>query len=245
MSEPGAVAAEALPPRPVASPPPGEGRRLAPRYRRLHRDPRPARRRRPRLVFRPVGPDQGGPARLHHRGARLPDGADDLRRALVLRDPVGRLPGRGAPWPIVTAYAVGVAMNNFLPANIGTFVTLVMFVALIPDLHDRRFDRRVSRAEDLLHDRRHVRLPVPVPVGAGVVRPEPRATSRPIPGSRSSIVVGGRLPDRRSSARDLLAAGEEAVGTGEAGWRDPLGAEALPDAGVPAVVPLVRRASSQ
>jgi uncharacterized membrane protein YbhN (UPF0104 family) len=35
-------------------------------------------------------------------------------------------------WPIITAYAVGVAMNNFLPANIGTFVTLLMFVALIP-----------------------------------------------------------------------------------------------------------------
>jgi uncharacterized membrane protein YbhN (UPF0104 family) len=35
-------------------------------------------------------------------------------------------------WPIVTAYAVGVAMNSFLPANIGTFVTLVMFVAIVP-----------------------------------------------------------------------------------------------------------------
>jgi uncharacterized membrane protein YbhN (UPF0104 family) len=34
--------------------------------------------------------------------------------------------------PIVTAYAVGVAMNNFLPANIGTFVTLLMYVAIIP-----------------------------------------------------------------------------------------------------------------
>ena len=34
--------------------------------------------------------------------------------------------------PVVTAYAVGVAMNGFLPANIGTFVTLLMFVALIP-----------------------------------------------------------------------------------------------------------------
>ena len=41
-------------------------------------------------------------------------------------------PGEVQFWPIVTAYAVGVAMNNFLPANIGTFVTLVMFVALIP-----------------------------------------------------------------------------------------------------------------
>ena len=37
-----------------------------------------------------------------------------------------------ALWPIVTAYAVGVAMNSFLPANIGTFVTLLMFVAIIP-----------------------------------------------------------------------------------------------------------------
>ena len=41
-------------------------------------------------------------------------------------------PGQVELWPIVTAYAVGVAMNNFLPANIGTFATLVMFVAIIP-----------------------------------------------------------------------------------------------------------------
>ena len=41
-------------------------------------------------------------------------------------------PGRVQLWPIITAYAVGVSMNNFLPANIGTFVTLLMFVAIIP-----------------------------------------------------------------------------------------------------------------
>jgi uncharacterized membrane protein YbhN (UPF0104 family) len=41
-------------------------------------------------------------------------------------------PGQAEFWPIVTAYAVGVSMNNFLPANIGTFVTLLMFVAIIP-----------------------------------------------------------------------------------------------------------------
>ena len=35
-------------------------------------------------------------------------------------------------WPIVAAYAVGVAMNGFLPMNIGTFVTLLLFVAIIP-----------------------------------------------------------------------------------------------------------------
>jgi uncharacterized membrane protein YbhN (UPF0104 family) len=41
-------------------------------------------------------------------------------------------PGEVTIAPIVTSYAVGVAMNNFLPANIGTFVTLLMFVAIIP-----------------------------------------------------------------------------------------------------------------
>ena len=35
-------------------------------------------------------------------------------------------------WQIIAAYSVGVAMNGFLPANIGTFVTLIMFVAIIP-----------------------------------------------------------------------------------------------------------------
>jgi uncharacterized membrane protein YbhN (UPF0104 family) len=34
--------------------------------------------------------------------------------------------------PVLAAYAVGVSMNNFLPANMGTFVMMFMFVALIP-----------------------------------------------------------------------------------------------------------------
>ena len=33
---------------------------------------------------------------------------------------------------VLAAYAAGVAMNGFLPANIGTAVTLLMFVAMIP-----------------------------------------------------------------------------------------------------------------
>ncbi len=33
--------------------------------------------------------------------------------------------------PILTAYAVGVALNNVVPANLGTFVSLLMFVAII------------------------------------------------------------------------------------------------------------------
>jgi uncharacterized membrane protein YbhN (UPF0104 family) len=41
-------------------------------------------------------------------------------------------PGEVEFMPILTAYAVGVAMNGFLPANMGTFVTLLMFVAILP-----------------------------------------------------------------------------------------------------------------
>jgi uncharacterized membrane protein YbhN (UPF0104 family) len=41
-------------------------------------------------------------------------------------------PGEVQIAPIVAAYAVGVAMNGFLPANIGTFVTLIMFTTIIP-----------------------------------------------------------------------------------------------------------------
>jgi uncharacterized membrane protein YbhN (UPF0104 family) len=33
---------------------------------------------------------------------------------------------------VLAAYAAGVALNGFLPANIGTFTTLLMFVAMIP-----------------------------------------------------------------------------------------------------------------
>jgi uncharacterized membrane protein YbhN (UPF0104 family) len=33
---------------------------------------------------------------------------------------------------VLAAYATGVALNGFLPANIGTFVMLLMFVAIIP-----------------------------------------------------------------------------------------------------------------
>ena len=41
-------------------------------------------------------------------------------------------PGEVVLSQVITAYAVGVAMNGFLPANMGTFVTLIMFVAIIP-----------------------------------------------------------------------------------------------------------------
>src|SRR5262245_25323774 len=39
-------------------------------------------------------------------------------------------PGGVTFMPVLASYATGVALNNFLPANIGTFVTLLMYVAI-------------------------------------------------------------------------------------------------------------------
>jgi uncharacterized membrane protein YbhN (UPF0104 family) len=42
-------------------------------------------------------------------------------------------PSAPAPYrQVLAAYAAGVALNGFLPANIGTFVMLLMFIAIIP-----------------------------------------------------------------------------------------------------------------
>jgi uncharacterized membrane protein YbhN (UPF0104 family) len=40
-------------------------------------------------------------------------------------------PGKVELWPIIASYAVGVAMNGFLPANIGTLASLLMYMSLI------------------------------------------------------------------------------------------------------------------
>jgi uncharacterized membrane protein YbhN (UPF0104 family) len=40
-------------------------------------------------------------------------------------------PGGVEYMPVLAAYAAGVALNNFVPANMGTFVTLLMFVAIV------------------------------------------------------------------------------------------------------------------
>ena len=40
-------------------------------------------------------------------------------------------PGGVTYMPVLAAYAAGVALNNFVPANMGTFVTLLMFVAIV------------------------------------------------------------------------------------------------------------------
>jgi uncharacterized membrane protein YbhN (UPF0104 family) len=40
-------------------------------------------------------------------------------------------PGGITYMPVLAAYATGVALNNFVPANMGTFVTLLMYVAIV------------------------------------------------------------------------------------------------------------------
>jgi uncharacterized membrane protein YbhN (UPF0104 family) len=40
-------------------------------------------------------------------------------------------PGDVTYMPVLASYAVGVALNNVVPANLGTFVTLIMFVAIV------------------------------------------------------------------------------------------------------------------
>ena len=40
-------------------------------------------------------------------------------------------PGGVTYMPVLASYAAGVALNNFLPANVGTFVTLLMYVAVV------------------------------------------------------------------------------------------------------------------
>ena len=79
--------------------------------------------------------------------------------------------GRVAYLQILAAYAAGVALNGFLPANIGTVVMPADVRRDHPRRQPPRRARRHGRAEDLLHRRRRLRLRLPVPLGAGIARP--------------------------------------------------------------------------
>ena len=134
-------------------------------------------------------------------------------------------PGQVEFWPIVTAYAVGVAMNNFLPANIGTFVTLIMFIAIIPAatfagaiaayLVQKIF---FTIAGTFVYLYLFLSVPGSFNENLGNISDNPVTTI---------LIVGGRgLPDRHPRPH-LLGAGEEALGEGKAGWRDPLAPEGV------------------
>ena len=112
--------------------------------------------------------------------------------------------------PIVAAYAVGVAMNGFLPANIGTFVTLMMFMAIIPSA---TFGGSIAAylvqkifftiAGTFVYLYLFLSVPGSFDVNLGGLKDHPV--------SRSIVVVVGGRPHRHARP-DLLAAGEEALG---------------------------------
>ena len=119
--------------------PPRQGRRLARRHRARVVVLEPARSRRRSAGCSTSGTRSRRSDGLHRRRRSLFQTGQTFFAGLsyygILR---AAYPGEVELWPIVTAYAVGVAMNNFLPANIGTFVTLLMFVAIIPACDVRR-----------------------------------------------------------------------------------------------------------
>ena len=88
--------------------------------------------------------------------------------------------GRVAYLQVLAAYAVGPALNGVLPANIGTVVMLLMFVAIIPGANLPGVLGGMVVQKIFFTRRRRVRLRLPVPLGAGLVRsPAPRAPRPP------------------------------------------------------------------
>ena len=146
-------------------------------------------------------------------------------------------PGQVEFWPIVTAYAVGVAMNNFLPANIGTFVTLLMFVAIIPAatfagsiaayLVQKIF---FTIAGTFVYLYLFLSVPGSFDENLGNLSDHPVVSIL--------IVAGGRRADRAPRPH-LLAAGQEALAPGQAGRRDPLPSEGVLHPRVSPVAPLM------
>ena len=145
----------------------------------------PARGGRDRVAPGPLGPDQGDPRRLHRRRALLPDRRHGLRRCLVLRHPPSRLPGRGLV-PADPDRLRRRRRDEQLPAREHRHARDAAHVRRDhPLVHVRRGDRRLPRAEDLLHARGDVRLPLPVPVRPGLVPREPRERDGQPASSRS------------------------------------------------------------
>ena len=94
----------------------------------------------------------------------------------ILRFAYGRVAVR---WMQVYAcYATAVALNFVLPANLGTFVMLLMFLATIAGADLRRDHRRLRRPENLLHDPRGGDVAVPVRDPRRLVRPAVRVHRR-------------------------------------------------------------------
>ncbi len=123
-------------------------------------------------------------------------------------------PGGVTYMPVLAAYATGVALNNFVPANMGTFVMLLMYVAIVkgatfPGVLGGYVVQKifyfiiggVHLPLPLQCRRRLVRVPVREREGRAHQSPRPRPRHR----SRRDL-------PRHDPAADLLGVGEEDVG---------------------------------
>ena len=158
-----------------------QGRRLARRDGPRHRPLAPARHRHHRVAAGPVGPDQGCPHRLHRRRTRFPDRPDAPGRALLLRHSARGLPRSGRA--LADRHCLcGRGLDEQFPAGEHRHVRDADHVRRHHPRRDARgLDRRLSRPKDLLHDRGHLRLPVPLPLRPGLVHREPRQPLRAPP----------------------------------------------------------------
>ena len=173
-----------------------------------------------RLDLRPLGLAHGHPARVHRRRSRAADCADDADRPGLVLHPEGRLSERSAPLPAGARRLRGRRGHERLPAGEHRHARDAADV----HGHDSQRDlprraRRHGRPEDLLHRRRNGRLPVPVPLGAGIVRPPARRRARP-PG-RDRRDLRRRADPARRAGPNLLAKAERPLGEGEARRRHP------------------------
>ena len=105
---------------------------------------------------------------------------------------------------VLAAYAAGVALNNFVPANLGTFVTLLMYVAIVGGDVPRRA-RRLRRPEDLLLRDRSADLHLLFSQVAGSFDSSSatNGTRSPPPGADAGVIGGAVF--LRAAAAGLLA----------------------------------------
>ena len=184
---------------------------------------RPGGRRRLGLAHRALGHGHGDLVRLHHPRLPLPGPADGPDRSRLVRDPALRI-SRRRDVHARARVLCGRGRAEQLPAGEHRHVRDAADVRRGRAGRDvPRRPRRLHRSEDLLLRDRDADLRLPVLAVAGSFDFQ-FGNERDAISSHSvltlGIIGGGDLPDRAPAA-DLLGLGQEDVGEGEAGRRDP------------------------
>jgi hypothetical protein len=132
-------------------------------------------------------------------------------------------PGGVTYMPVLASYAAGVALNNFLPANIGTFVTLVMYVAIVrgstfPGILAGYLVQKIFYMVigTLIYLYLFIQIEGSFDFRFGDERDAITNHTVLVPRDRRR-----RTLPRRAPPADLLAVGQGDVGEGEEGRRDP------------------------